>query len=478
MQLKINRRRKIVIIAAVIVILIAVVAFSRAFKKSEGEPVQIGKVERRVKLESKVTASGEIRPVTLYNLTAEVPGRVEQIFVAEGQQVKVGQPLLRVDDTQIRETVRGAQASVAQSQSDVENNLRAIDQARNAVQQAKSNMASSQAVLEQRKADLRLAERQFARVESTVEAGVAPKSQIDEARARLETAQAAVQSQMDQIRVLKEQVDVAQSGVARAESSVESAKQRVAQTQAQVNQETDRLTKTTRNSPIDGVVSSMPVKVGEYALSGFTTTPLMTVADMSQINAEIKVDETDIADVQLNQTALVKVDALGDVQIPGIVVEKAASAITRSGQTIAQSANTQEAKDFLVKIKLDPPQEIRDKLRPGMSATAEIITSSSENVVTIPLQAIVPREMPAEGGAQSGDKAAKKEVEGVFVLGPDNRAHFKQVLTGIKGQQEIELKSGLTEGEEIIIGPYKTLRTLKDDDQVKREDRPAGETKS
>lgn len=477
MQLKINRRRKIVIISAVVVILISVVALSRAFQKREGEPVQIGKVERRVKLESKVTASGEIRPVTLYNLTAEVPGRVEQIFVTEGQQVKVGQPLLRVDDTQIRETVRAAQASVGQSQSDVENNMRAIDQARNNVQQAKANMASAQAVLEQRKADLRLAERQFKRVETTVEAGVAPKSQLDEARARLETAQAAVQSQMDQISVLKEQVDVAQTGVARAEASLEAAKQRVAQTQAQVNQETDRLTKTTRNSPIDGVVSSMPVKVGEYALSGFTTTPLMTVADMSQINAEIKVDETDIADVQLNQVAMVKVDALGDVQIPGVVVEKAASAITRSGQTIAQSANTQEAKDFLVKIKLDPPQEIRDKLRPGMSATAEIITNSSENVMTIPLQAIVPRELPAEG-EKAGDKAAKKEVEGVFVLGPDNRAHFKQIVTGIKGQQEIELKSGLTEGEEIIIGPYKTLRTLKDDDQVKREDRPAVETKS
>jgi HlyD family secretion protein len=111
-----------------------------------------------------------------------------------------------------------------------------------------------------------------------------------------------------------------------------------------------------------------------------------------------------------------------------------------------------------------------------MSATAEIITNSSENVMTIPLQAIVPREMPA--GDQNGDKTAKKEVEGVFVLGSDNRAHFKPIVTGIKGQQEIELKSGLNEGEEIIIGPYKTLRTLKDDDQVKREERPAGEIKS
>jgi HlyD family secretion protein len=229
-------------------------------------------------------------------------------------------------------------------------------------------------------------------------------------------------------------------------------------------------------------VSSLPVKVGEYALASFSTTPLMTVADMSQINAEIKVDETDIADVQVGQKAKIKVDALGDVEIEGDVIEKGASAITRSGQTIAQSANTQEAKDFLVKIRLNPAQAVRDKLRPGMSSTAVITTATVENVMTAPLQAIVPRELPKDqqpAEQPAAGSAKKKEVEGVFIFTKDGRAHFTQITTGIKGDQEIEIKSGLNEGDEIITGPYKTLRTLKDNDQVKREAAPAKvETKS
>ena len=226
------------------------------------------------------------------------------------------------------------------------------------------------------------------------------------------------------------------------------------------------------------MVSSLPVKVGEYALASFSSTPLLTVADMSQINAEIKVDETDIADVQVGQKAKVKVDALGDVEIDGDVIEKGASAITRSGQTITSSANSQEAKDFLVKIKLNPTPEIAAKLRPGMSATSVITTATIDNVLTVPLQAIVPHELPKDKDQQpeqpaNGGAQKKKEVEGVFVF-DNGRAQFREVVTGIKGDQEIEIKSGPKENEEIIIGPYKTLRTLKDGDQIKREEKPGG----
>jgi len=168
------------------------------------------------------------------------------------------------------------------------------------------------------------------------------------------------------------------------------------------------------------------------------------------------------------------------------VIEKGASAITRSGQTISSStSNSQEAKDFLVKIKLNPTQEVRNKLRPGMSSTAVITTATVDNVLTVPLQAIVPRELPKDKDQAEADKAAtgsaskKKEVEGVFVYGSDGRAKFTPITTGIKGDQEIEVKDGLSEGQEITIGPYKTLRTLKDGDQVKRETKPATtETKS
>lgn len=480
MQLKSFRKKKTIIIGAVVLGLIAIVILSKAVQKKEGEPVQVGKVERRARLESKVTASGEIRPVKFYNLTAEVPGRVEQIFVSEGDVVKKGQELVRVDPTQSTFAVSAGEASVRVSQSDVANQQVALQQAENNVNQARANLAGAESDLERTKADLLFSESEYNRYQQLVENGVATKSQFDSAKSRYDQAKAVVASQQSRINQLKVLVKDAELGVERSRAALQSSNERVKQGQADLSRQADQLKKTTRFSPIDGVVSSLPVRVGEYALASFSTTPLMTVADMSQINAEIKVDETDIADVQVGQKAKVKVDALGEVEIEGEVIEKGASAITRSGQTIAQSANTQEAKDFLVKIKLNPVQQVRDKLRPGMSSTAVITTATMDQVMTVPLQAIVPREAKDQPVEQPGSGTPKKkEVEGVFLFSKDGRGHFTPITTGIKGDQEIEVKSGLNDGDEIIIGPYKTLRTLKDGDQVKREAAPPKvETKS
>lgn len=487
--MQITRKKKTVIIAAVVIGLLAIIVLSTTLRKKEGESVQVGRVERKTHLESKVTASGEIRPVKFYNLTAEVPGRVEQIYVVEGDTVKKGQPLVKVDPTQSSFAVSASEASVRVSQADVANQQVAIDQAKNNVNQTKAVLAGAEADLERLKADLHFSENEYKRNEDLVEKGIINKSQFDQYKSRLDQARALANAQVSRINQIKVQIKDAELAVSRAEAALRSSQQRVEQGQAQLAQQADQLNKTTRYSPIDGVVSSLPVKVGEYALSGFTTTPLLTVADMSQINAEIKVDETDIADVQVGQKSRVKVDALGDVEIEGEVIEKGASAITRSGQAITSTANSQEAKDFLVKIKLNPTPEIAAKLRPGMSTTSVITTATVDSVLTVPLQAIVPRELnkdqnqPAAEQPATGGPQKKKEVEGVFVF-ENGRAHFKEVVTGIKGDQEIELKVGegpnpLKEGEEIIIGPYKTLRTLKDGDQVKREEKSTTtETKS
>lgn len=477
-----NRKKKIVIISLVVVGLITIIALSKAFQKRDGEPVQIGKVERRPQLISKVTASGEVRPVQFYNLTAEVPGRVEAIYVTEGQPVKKGQPLVKVDPTQSSFAVSAGEANVRVSQADVQNQQVALDQARNNVNQEKAALAGAEADLERLQADLHYAESEYKRNEELVEKGVINKSQFDSVKSRYEQAQASVSSQKSRINQIKVQIKDAELAISRAEAALNSSQQRVQQGQANLAQQADQLKKTTRYSPIDGVVSSLPVKVGEYALASFSTTPLLTVADMSQINTEIHVDETDIADVQLGQKAKIKVDALGEQEIDGEVIEKGASAITKSGQTIASTTNSQEAKDFLVKIKLTPSEEVRNKLRPGMSATATITTATADSVTTVPLQAIVPRELPKDKAAEQQPPASastkKKEVEGVFVF-EGGKAKFVEVTTGIKGDQEIELKSGPKENDEIIIGPYKTLRSLKDGDQVKREAKPTGaETKS
>lgn len=482
MQFKTSRRKKTVIIVAAVAGLILIVILSKAVQKKEGEPVQVGKVERKTQLESKVTASGDIRPVHLYNLTAEVSGRVEQIYISEGDSVKKGQPLVRVDPTQSSFAVTAGEASVRVTQADVANQQVAVQQAENNVHRTKADLAGAVADLERNKADLVYAESEYNRYQQLVESGVATKSQFDSAKSRFDQARAVVSAQQSRIKQLEVLVHDSELGIERSKAALHSSEERVKQGQADLARQSDQLKKSTRYSPIDGVVSSLPVKVGEYALASFSTTPLLTVADMSQINTEVKVDETDIADVQVGQKAKVKVDALGDFEIDGEVIEKGASAITRSGQTIAQSANTQEAKDFIVKIKLNPTPQVREKLRPGMSSTAVITTATVSDVLTAPLQAIVPREapkdqQPAEQPASGSQK--KKEVEGVFVFSKDGRGHFTPITTGIKGDQEIEIKSGLNEGDEIIIGPYKTLRTLKDGDQVKREAAPVKvETKS
>jgi HlyD family secretion protein len=476
-----SRKKKIILISAIVAGLAVIVVLSSTLKRNDGEAVQSAKVSKRTKLESKVTASGEIRPVKFYNLTAEVPGRVEEIYISEGDVVKKGQPLVRVDPTQSTFSVSASEAAVRVSQSDVANQQVAVQQAINNVNQIRASLAAAEADQEKNRADLQWAENEFNRYKSLIESGVVTKSQFEQAKNRYDQARAILSAQQSRINQIKVQLRDAELGVDRAKASLESSEARVRQGQANLNQETDRLKKTTRYSPIDGVVSSLPVKVGEYALASFSSTPLLTVADMSQINAEIKVDETDIADVQVGQKVKVKVDALGQAEIDGEVIERGASAITRSGQSITSTANTQEAKDFLVKVKLTPTPEIANKLKPGMSTTAVITTATVENVLTVPLQAIVPRELPdGEGEKKEGSEGSnrKKEVEGVFIFGSDGKAQFKPITTGIKGDQEIEVKSGLNEGEEIITGPYKTLRTLKDGDRVKREAGPAqSETK-
>src|SRR5580704_6984402 len=486
----ITKKRKIVIVAAAAVGLITIVILSKSLQTNDGQSVQTSRVEKRARLESKVTASGEIRPVELDDLTAEVSGLVQQIYVHEGDTVKKGQPLVRIDPTQQALSAEGQTATLTSAQADEANAKAAVQAVENLLVQAKSNLISAQSDLERNKALLRYYTNEFNRNEALVENGIISKSIFDNVRSTLEQQQAATSSQEARVNQLKEEVHDAELRVDEAKAAQGSANGRVKTANAGVKAQEDLLRRTTKYSPIDGVVSSLPVKVGNFALANFSSTPLLTVADMSAINAEIKIDETDIASVVIGQAAKVKVDALGEVEIDGKVVEKAASAITRSGQTISQTTGSQEAKDFIVKVRLDPSADIRGKLRPGMSATAVITTGTVDGVVTVPLQSIVPRDVSnsgdnshstdkgnsadqgdAKGEAESGATGIshKHEVEGVFVFGKDRRAHFTQVETGIKGDQDIEVKSGIAEGDEIVVGPYKTLRSLKDGDLVKRE---------
>jgi HlyD family secretion protein len=494
----VSKKKKIVIASvAAVVVIGGIIGMSVYARRGDLPEVQTAKVEKRALLESKVTANGEVRPIQFINLTAEVAGRVTDVYVTEGQQVTKGKPLVRVDPTQIASQTSVQEAALRANQAEVQNQSAVIAATENSIGSARAALLSAQADLERAKVERNIAEVEMKRNADLVESNIVARTVYDAAKARYDSADASVKAAEARVNQSQVQVKDAEIRVNQAKASLASAQARVAQAQASLRSQSDLLSKTTQYATINGVIVGPLVQVGTFALANFQSTPLMIIADMSVINVEVRVDETDIANVQLGQKAKVKVDALGEKELTGEVVEKAASAVTRTGQTIAQTAvaGSQEAKDFKVVVRLDVTDEIRNRLRPGMSATATIATDKRENVIAIPLQALVERdpaqlEGPGKGGAQApapspsaqpaagqGGPKEKRAVKGVFLL-QGGKAVFRPVETGITGENDIEIKSGLSGGEELITGPYRQLRNLKNNAPVKLEDkskRPAGE---
>jgi HlyD family secretion protein len=271
--------------------------------------------------------------------------------------------------------------------------------------------------------------------------------------------------------------------VAQARANVDSAQGHVKMARAQLLHATDVLSKTTYAAPYNGVVTNLPVHEGETVVMGVQNSPgstLMTVADMAVITAEVRVDETDIVNIRLDQAAEVTIDAIPGQTFKGKVTEIGDNAIVRStGVSTSQSTtSSQEAKDFKVVVTLDHPP---DNLRPGLSATAKITTGSERNVLTIPIQALTTREKKDLEAQDSKAKAAKpadtpatqpvkkeaQDLQGVFVVTKTKKAEFRAVETGLTGATDIQVKNGLQEGDEIITGSYKVLKTLRNGAGVK-----------
>jgi HlyD family secretion protein len=456
---------------------LAVMSFAGAFTyRNDGVEVETAKVERRAVLESKVMANGEVRPIQFINLTAEVSGRVVEVFVKEGDQVTKGQPLLRVDPTQLASAASIQKAALRASQAENQNQIVALTAAEAEVKSARAALDTLKADLNRAKAERSNAEMELKRNAVLLESGIISRSTYETARLRFDSAIASVEAAAARVEQSKIQAHEAEIKVKQADTSLNIYNARVAQQQAGLNQASDQLRRTTQYATIDGIVVGPIVQVGTYAIANFQSTGLLLIADMSVINVEVRVDETDVANISVGQKAKVKIDALGESEIEGEVVEKAAAAQTRTGQTIAQTAVavSREAKDFRVVVRLDHlSDEVRSSLRPGMSATAVITTNRRENIIVAPLQSLVERDQQqilGEGGVggqnQEQNPKEKKMLKGVFVL-DRNRTVFALVETGITGENDIEIKSGLKEGQEIVTGPYHRLRTLRNDQQVK-----------
>jgi HlyD family secretion protein len=437
--------------------------------------VQAGAVSRQ-DLAAIVTASGEIKPRNYINIGANAQGRITDIFIREGEHVRRNQVVARIENIQASADVRAQEAAVRSSAAESaasEAGLKVLD---DSIKVAEASLARAQA--ENRRSQL-----DWDRAQQLFQAGVIAKQEFDSRKANWEAQQAGVQeaeARLQQVRTQRTQ----------AQQQMQAAQRRVTQLQANLSRASDVLARHDAVAPIDGVVTNLPVRVGETVVPGIqnsAASTIMTIADMSVITAEVKVDETDIVNMKLDQRASVTIDAIPGKQFTGKVIEIGNTAILRSsGVAASQSAvSSQEAKDFKVVIALDdPPADIR----PGLSCTAKVTTATRANALTIPIQALTVRtkgdlEPPKEGvqaatqPSPAEEKARREELQGVFVIS-NEKAEFRQVKTGITGATDIEVLDGLKEGERIVTGSYKTIRTIRNGAKVKLEQKKPGEAQS
>ena len=513
-----SRKKKIIIAVSAVALLGLVVVIS-IFARGKDEPeVTVVKVDVRPELKSTVTASGEVRPIRFVNLTSEVQGRITEISVSPGDAVTTGQPLVRVDPTQLESSAEAQAASAAAALSDVQNARTAVSSAENAVAVAQQQLLAAEASLAQSRqavntaqtavdreqVNLETARRELKRTTELIESGVASRSEYDTAQDRLKTAQVALktsQAQLESARIAVEEskarvnqqrvaVTDAQNGVKRSRESVQTSEARANAAQAIYRGQSSQRSKAVTVSPLTGVVVDIPARVGQFAVAGLSTTSLMTIADMTTINVEVNVDETEIAQIAVEQPVKVKVDATGEREIAGKVVQKNPLAVSRSDTTgagLGNRINVQEAKEFKVIVQLDltgMPDDVRNSLRPGMTATATITTNTKANVLAVPLQAIVeksPTPTPTPPGGQGAGPAPApaptekpKDIKGVYVL-DGKKVKFVPVETGITGESDIEIVSGLQPQMEVITGPSRVLRTLKEGDTVQRQQNKPGD---
>lgn len=388
-------------------LLVLLVVGGVALKKDKGPGVQVAQVAREA-ITAKVSANGKIQAVKKVDISANIMGQVTRLAVKEGDPVKAGAFLLEIDPERAKASVAGLEAAAAAAEQD---------------------LATARARLAQARSD-------FQRAEANRAAGIISQSDFEQLR----------------------------TGLATAEAGAQAAQRRMEQSRANLRESRVGLSKTVITAPMDGVVTARRIEQGETAVIGVQNQPgtvLLTISDMSKVEAELEVDEASIPNVKLDQKAQVRIDAYPNQVFDAVVTEVGGSPLLKVSQN--------EATKFKVKVQLqNPPLTIK----PGLSAQAEIFTGSRENAVAIPLQALVMKEIkPKEG--QKAVSGAPKEEEGVYLL-EDGKARFQAVKTGLLGELNVEVTDGLKGGETIVIGPFRTLRDLKGGEALRVEKKRDG----
>ncbi len=403
-----SKKWKIVIGIAVAVVLAVVLMGSLRSKDRNLPHVTTAKVEK-VDLLSKVTANGKIQARLKVDLSALVMGQIVNLAVKEGDKVGKGQLLLQIDKAQLAAAAAGSEASLAAMRND---------------------LAAAKATAEQARFD-------FERAKQNFDAKILAEADYQKARSALDTARANLAATEERMR---------QAGATLAGSR-------------------DSLSKTTVTAPIAGIVTALPVKEGEVTVIGTMNNPgtqLLTISDMSEVEAVMMVDETSVPQVKVGQTANLTIDAYPGKKFKGLVTEVGSSPIPKNDPDLLSLVANSEAINFKVKIRVqDPPPTIR----PGFSVTAEIVTGRNEGATAIPIQALVVRDVPKKDKKAPSSSGRPDTEEGVYVV-KNGKLEFQKVETGLAGELMIEIKKGPAIGQEIVTGPFKVLRQVKEGDKV------------
>jgi HlyD family secretion protein len=413
-----KRHKGKIIVGVILLAMVGLISSGIYKKKHQATEVSVAKVKVQ-DVVGKVVANGKIQAENKVDLSALVMGQIVNLVVREGDRVKEGDFLLQIDKNRAAAEEAGSAAAVQASLADLDSAKAAMDQAAKDLERAQKNH----------------------------DAGIVPVADYQRAQSTYDGSRGAYLA----------------------------AEQRIAQNRALVNVNHDTVTKSTVRAPISGIVTTLRVKAGEVTVLGTMNNPgtqLMTISDMSTVQAVLMVDETDMPNIEMGQKAMLSLDSYPGRKFDGIVTEVGHSPILRDDPELQGLTTTSEAINFKVKVKiLDPPPSIR----PGFSVTADIITGTRSKVPTIPLAAVVIRDSP------KGDKDASgriKSEEGVYSVA-EGKVRFVPIKTGLTGELDVEVENGLKDGETVISGPFKTLRTIKEGDRVKEmseEKRKAGES--
>ena len=436
--------KKVLIVLGVVLVGAAVVAANLYYRRDTGLSVQAEALRAR-DLEAIVSASGKVQPKRQVNVSAQTPGRVTRIAVEEGQRVKAGQFLLEIDPKQLEGQLQRGEASVAAAQS---------------------SLLGARTSVEQGRANLELARQNLKRQEDLWKEGLTTKENLEKAQ---------------------NEVTVREADLRARTQDIETNEQRIKQEQAGLSTTRYNLNQIIITAPMDGLVTRRSIEEGETAVVGTMNNAgsvLLTIADMSVIEAEVEVDETEIPSVALKQEAKVTIDAVPDRTFKGRVTEIGNSPIQTS---TTQNTGQRQATTFKVVITLEEP--VPD-IRPGFTCTAEITTAKRKDVVAVPIQALTVREMlyndkgemvretpnrrrrgtnletPLSASNEPPPGHTRKETEGVFAI-RDGKAIYLPVKVGVAGEQYFEVLTGLNAGDQVITGPFASVRELADGENVR-----------